>query len=583
MKKVYFLICLLFLPFSVSAQQYEITNYYIDVVVNENNIYSIEEYYNLSFIETSEFTRTIQLRPKVHLSNGKFISYAAKVTDLKTNESVKEKESSKNYKVTFPISSIGTIKAISIGYKYNMGKDLDDNYDIASIRISDGSFEVPEYTVSFSVTLPCTVEKEYIKFYQNGTEVDESKIDYTVMGTHIDGTMSDKIDIGDIVELQVLLPEGTFKNIVRTNSRMCYFWPIAPILTAILSFIMVKKFKRKKLKRIENPFAIANEFDSVEMAYLYKGKINATDFISLIFKLANDGYISLKNFGSKDNVSFKIKKEKEYDKDNAAQKILFDGLFQNREEVDIHDIEGVFYPYYTDAKRTLQNKQNETKLFYKTNKLKKLLRIGIYLELLFLQIKPLYNLLDSYVFGIIASIIISAILIFAYQPKNKFLKYILLTVSGVIFLLEGYALFEVKLDFYMYCIAFVLSEITLLLESIIPIRTIYGAQKHYEVDTFKLELASMLDETFNMKTKENENYFFGMIPYTIVFDLTRWWFERFGSTVSNAPKWYESSESFTSDKLLEFIEAVVLQLAIPIQTSRMYSDELLQQAPNKLL
>lgn len=583
MKKIYFFLCLLFLPFGASAKQYSITNYYIDVTVNDNNIYNITEYYNLLFVEDAEFSRTIQLRPQVYLSNDKFISYVAEVENVTASESISVKKNSKTYSVIFPKSSANTSKAISIGYQYNMGNDIDDNYDIVSVNIADGTIETITDISAFSITLPCLIEKENVKFYINGKQLDEDKIDYTILGNYIDGTINYQINTGDIITIQILLPENTFQNIIRTDNSISYFLIIIPIIMLIFGLLALKKYKRQKIKRAEDPLAIAKVFDSVEMAYLYKGEINAVDLLSLLFKLANDGYISLKNYGSKDNIYFKVKKEKEYDKDNAAQKILFDGLFQNREEVEIRDIEGVFYPYYIDAKRTLQNKRNKTKLFYMSNKIKILLRIGIYIGLMLLQIKPLYNLFDSYVFGTIASVITSTILVAAYQQKNKFIKYILLAISGTIIAIEGYALVDFKLDFCMYCIAIILSEMTLIIESLIPHRTIYGTQIYYEVDTFKMELASMTNQVFDVKTRENSNYFFDMIPYTIVFDLTSWWFERFGNKIDIIPSWYQSSETYTSEKLLEFTREVIMQLAVPVQTNRMYTDELLNQAQNKLL
>ena len=583
MKKLYFLLCLLLFPLSVSAQQYSITNYYIDVTVNENNIYDITEYYNLLFIEDSEFSRTIQLRPKVHLSNGKFITYVTEVSNVASSETTFVKKTSKIYNVTFPKSTNNTNKAISLEYQYNMGNDLDDTYDVVFVNIADGTIETITDTSTFSVTLPCVIEKENIKFYQNGEQLDDSKVDYVILGNHIEGTINYKINQGDTIAIQILLPENTFQNIVRTDSNTSYFLIIVPIIMLVCGLLALKKYKKQKIQRVENPFEIEKVFDSVEMAYLYKGEVNAADLLSLLFKLANDGYISLKNFGSKDKVTFKVKKEREYDKDNAAQKILFDGLFQNKEEVDIHGIEGVFYPYYIDAKRTLQNDRNKSKVFYMSKKIKILLRIGIYIGLTLLQIKPLYNLFDSYVFGIIASVISSAILVVTYQPKSNLIKYILLALSGIIIAIEGYALLDFKLDFCIYCIAMILLEMTLIIESLIPLRTIYGNQIYYEIDAFRLELASMSDETFDEKMRENPNYFFDMIPYTIVFDLTSWWFERFQNKVNTIPSWYQSSETYDKEKLLEFIKEVIIQLAIPIQTNRMYTDELLNQAQNKLL
>lgn len=587
MKKIKYLIllCLVCFPFSVAAQQYEITNYHIDVTVNENNIYNVSEYYNVMFVEKGSFVRKISLRPEIHLSNGKFITYITKVMNFNSSEKSTIKENSKTYEVTIPESYVNASETIFLSYDYNMGDDLDNENDIVFINILDGTFVPLKDGTSFVVTLPSTVEKEDISFYVNGSKVtNEETITYSVTDNYIEGSINYDIEIGDTVAIQAILPNHYFKEAVSNENSTNYLLLIIPIITFIVSLRLTNKYKKQKPKIIEDIFAISNSFDSVEMAYLYKGKINSVDLISLIFKLANDGYILFKNYGSKDNVTFKIKKIKEYDKDNAAQKIVFDGLFQNKEEIDIRDIEGVFYPYYVDARRTLENSKNKDKLFYRhAKKLKVVILLLSYMSFVLLHINPLYNLLDSYVFATILAVILSMICVISFQFKNKILRVLLPIISAIIFAVNFYVLLDFRMNLIIYSTGFILSAITLYIESIIPIRTPYGSQIHYEIDSFRLGLASMSDETFELMIEANSNYFFDMIPYMIIFDLTGWWFNRFASKIITPPTWYESSEVYTQEKILEFIKEAIYQLTVSVQTNRMYTDELLNQAPNKLL
>jgi len=587
MKKIKYLIllCLVCFPFSVAAQQYEITNYHIDVTVNENNIYNISEYYNVMFVEKANFSRKISLRPKIHLSDGKFITYITKVMNFDSSKKSTIKENSKTYEATIPESYVNTSETLFLSYDYNMGNDLDDENDIVFVNILDGTFVPLKDGISFVITLPTTVDAGDISFYVNESKVTKEEIiTYSVTDNYIEGTINYDVELGDIVAIQVLLPNGYFKEVISNENSTNYLLLIMPIITFVISLLLINKYKKQKPQIIEDIFAISNSFDSVETAYLYKGKINSVDLISLIFKLANDGYILFKNYGSKDNVTFKIKKIKEYDKDNAAQKIVFDGLFQNKEEIDIRDIEGVFYPYYVDARRTLENSKNKDKLFYRyAKKLKVVVLLLSYISLILLHISPLYNLLDSYVFATILAVILSMICVISFQFKNKILKYILPAISMIIFIVNFYALLDFRTNLMIYVTGFVLTTITLYIGSILPIRTPYGSKIYYEIDSFRLGLASMPDETFEKMLEVNPNYFFDMIPYMIIFDLTGWWFNRFASKITTSPSWYESSELYTQEKILEFIEEAIYQLTVSVQTNRMYTDELLNQAPNKLL
>ena len=197
------------------------------------------------------------------------------------------------------------------------------------------------------------------------------------------------------------------------------------------------------------------------------------------------------------------------------------------------------------------------------------------------MLRPLYNLLNSYVFATVIDIALSLISIVAYKQNKNVYKTLIFALKLVILLLGCYLLIGYGLNLVIYIIGIVLSEISLYIESVIPIRTIYGNQKLYEVESFRYELASMNDELFEEKIKENNNYFYDMIPYTLVFDLSSWWFNRFSNKINEMPTWYSSSEKYSHEKLKEFINTLLEELTIPIQTTKIYSDELLHQAPNK--
>ncbi len=585
MKKIRILIFmfLLLFPNSVFATEYSVTNYYVSVNVNENNVYDITENYNIIFFENSSFKRKISLRPKVYLTDGKYISYITEVNNMNAKDSTKTSKNSKYYEVSFPENGANKSKSYDLKYSYNMGEDLDSRNDIIFFNINDGSNEVISESISFLVTVPTEISKEDIKFLKDGKEISNPmELTYQLLDKNtVQGTINTPISKDTIYSIQIKLPNGYFGNVSRTSSMANILLLIIPIIAFAVSIYLTKKYKHEKLQISENILSLPNEFDSAEMAYLYKGEIKAKDLFTLVVKLANDGYISIKNFTS----HFKIKKEKEYDKDNAAQKIIFDGLFQNKSEIDIKDVEGVFYPYYTDACRTLQNRKNNLRLFYQlVTKSKKMLLLVIYLGFSFLHIKPLYNLLDSYVFATVIGLGLSFLFTLVYKQKNKYLKYSMLGLLAVIFIVECYLLLDFKLNLVIYIIGIILLEIGLYMEDTIPVRTIYGAQKYNEIDLFRLELTGMSDQTFEEKTKENPNYFYEMIPYVLIFGINGWWFNKFSSKVESPPKWYESSEKFDHEKLNEFLEKeIVKKLSISSQATKIYADELLHQAPNKKL
>lgn len=576
-------LCLLFLPLSISAMEYNITNYYIHANVNKNNVYDITEYYNVFFLEKTNFKREIVLRPKVYLSDGKFISYITEVNDIDSDDLVSTSSNSKKYLIKFNDAQPNTSSQYILSYKYNMGSDLDSDKDIVFLNIVDGTLDIIADATSFTLMLPDEINKDQkVMFFKNGKEINDL-VEYKINDNKIEGSIHSKINLKDVISVQIRLQDGYFVGVKKTDSNTSYLLLLLPIISLIGGIVALRKYK-KSIKDNDDIVDVSSLFDSVEVAYLYKGKLTVPDFASLIFHLANDGYISLKNYGSKENVYFKIKKVKEYDKDNAAEKIMFDGLFQNSDEIEAHDINGIFRPYYIDAKKTLQNKKNKKRLFYTlAKKWKVLLLMGSYIGVFLLQIKPLYNIIGSYVYATIISIGLSIIIINLYKPKNKLIKYVMILISIIIIILETYSLIDFKLNLWIYCIGVILVLLSLFIENKIPIRTVYGDKIFNSIELFRLDILSMQDETFDMKIKANSNYFFDMIPYMLVFDLHSWWFNKFGKRVSDQPAWYESSELYTIEKLDEFIQEVVMQLIVPMQSMNAYEDELLHQAPNKLL
>ena len=590
-KYLFLLLYLVFFPYRVSASSYDVTNYYMDITIDENNIYNISEYYNIMFDKKANFTRNISLRPKVYLTNNEFITYVTQVDKLDVSEEFSVTQNKNDYEVKTLEKYEDLGKSISVTYSYNMGQDLDEKRDVVFISILDGSFTPVTNEVSFSIILPTPTEKENVSFYIDGVKVkDEESIVYYVTDNHIEGTITREFKKGEVISIQVSLPNGTFKNTISNEKKVSnenkaiYLLLLIPFITFVISFLINKKYKKEKTHPVEDVYQITNNFDSAEVAYLLKGSINSRDIVSIIFKLANDGYVSFKNYESEDNIIFKIKKQKEYDKDNAVQKIVFDGLFQNKEEVGIEDIEGTFYQYYIDAKRTLENVKNDKKLFYKNiDKIKKAI-IGIsYVGVVLLQLTPLYNLLNSYVFATIISVVISVLFVLLLKIKNKIIKYILLVISLCIIVVEIYALLDLKTNLIIYIAGIILTALTLVIELLIPTRTIYGNQIKYEIDLFRLGLLSMSDDKFKEKVSNNSNYFFEMIPYMIIFDLNGWWFDRFIDQMETKIPWYESSELYTKENIKEFIEEIIHQFSIAIQVNKTSTDELLNQAPNKLL
>lgn len=570
-----FFLLLLFIPNSISARSYDITNRYVEVEISDNNVYSITEYYNVYFKDNGSFRKIIPKQIFAYNNSGKKIPYITEISDITSENKINISKTKKYDELTFESMVIDSNITYLLSYNYNMGKDLDKNNDIVLINLTD-EYNKNIDLINFSIRFKQAVEIKDVEFYIDGKKA-ENMISYSSISNIITGDISSDVSLDKNIALQIILEDGYFKNEVSTTSYIYLLYLVFPIILFIITIILLKKYVIKQKIEID-----IKKFDSLEVAYLYNGKLRILDVMSLILHLANDGYIKIKNYGIGEQVNYKLIKVREYDKDNAGQKILFDGLFQNKDEIDAADVNGIFYPYLEDIRQIIENKKNSKKLFYNGTKKKKTI-INIFALILFtiVEMNALSYLLNSYILSIPISIVIS-VLIYILLKSDKF-KYILYLFMLIVLAVSIYGLWYFKISLSIYFINYLLCSAVLILNKRIPVRTLYGITVLKQIEQFKNKLVKMSENDFRTYTEENPNYFYEMIPYAIIFGIDRYWITTIGKYINVPPSFYESSESYTNEKLANCLENVFASLSIPMQSIRKDNDELLNQAPNKLL
>ncbi len=349
----------MFLPTCALAKDYNITNLYIEAEIDENNIYNITEYYNVYFDAASSFKRKIPLQQTVLSEKNKKLKYAPTVSDIKIDGKYTVNNTSKNREIVFEREDSDTNTTYLLNYKYNMGRDLDNKSDIVYLSFMDSDNASKIEQMSFSVTVKDASNLKNIKFYSGNVDVTD-KIDYQVSNDIINGIVNTKTLKGNVLSLRVVLDQGYFKDTMTTTSYLKVSYIIFSIIVLVSTFMLYKK-KYHERKKIDVDI---DDLTSLECAYLFNGKMRMVDVVSLIFTLSCEGYITIKNYGSGEKSEYKLIKVKEYDGINAGKKIVFDGIFQNKDEVDATSINGIFLPYLEDLRQIVESKKNRLKLFY---------------------------------------------------------------------------------------------------------------------------------------------------------------------------------------------------------------------------
>ena len=577
-KLILLILALMFLPTCALAKDYNITNLYIEAEIDENNIYNITEYYNVYFDAASSFKRKIPLQQTVLSEKNKKLKYAPTVSDIKIDGKYTVNNTSKNREIVFEREDSDTNTTYLLNYKYNMGRDLDNKSDIVYLSFMDSDNTSKIEQMSFSVTVKDASDLKNIKFYSGNVDITD-KIDYQVSNDVINGIVNTKVLKGNVLSLRVVLEQGYFKDTMTTTSYLKVSYIIFSIIVLVSTFMLYKKYHERKKIDVD-----IDDLTSLECAYLFNGKMRMVDVVSLIFTLSCEGYITIKNYGSGEKSEYKLIKVKEYDGINAGKKIVFDGIFQNKDEVDATSINGIFLPYLEDLRQIVESKKNRLKLFYPNIKKKKNILLSlIALAFTVSQIDMLYYLGETYLFAFSISIFLGIILyVLLFKLHGKYFNfiyalYIVLTILGI------YALLNFKINLIIYLINNVLFVLITYFYQNILLRTPYGSAAYDKVSDLKHRLmTSNLNET-KENIEKDSNYVYNMIPYAVTFGVTKWWLTSRSEYIKEKPFWYTSSEPYTPEKLSYCIDKIVATLTICMQTDSSDTDELLHQAPNKLL
>lgn len=168
-----------------------------------------------------------------------------------------------------------------------------------------------------------------------------------------------------------------------------------PILFLIISILIWYEYGRDDKVTETVEFYPPKGLNSLDVGYLYKGEATRKDVMSLLVYLANKGYIKIIKLDKKSAFSqssnFKITKLKEYDGNNANERLFLDGLFNKKRasafkskatknleqeisvqdedealnEVTETDLYGTFFTTVTKILFNINNKENKNRVFEK--------------------------------------------------------------------------------------------------------------------------------------------------------------------------------------------------------------------------
>lgn len=495
---------LFFLLFSMlfGDQGYVIKNYNVDVLISEKNDYKITEEIEVDFLEPR--------RGIYRIIPEKFNGKTIEVSDVRTNVETYMKDEGDYLYLRFgnPNKYLTGIKIYKLMYNYNIGWDRIKNYDEVYYNLIGNDWDTTIENLEFSITLPKKFDPSKLNFTVGKYgSVDKANLTWKVTGNTITGKILKPLAPKEAVTIALVLPEGYFD----TTSEKYKIYIARTILNVILFLIpLIVYFIRNKYIKDQSvvetvEFYPPEGMTPTELGYYIDGIVNNKDMTSLIFYWANKGYLKIiehkeKNLFAKTDYEIvrlvdRIESKKDY------EVYLFNALFAYSiaGSIKVSILKNRFYKHIEQAKEifytdlVLENKELYTA---------KSMRIS--------------NLIRSFPLLIIASIIFY----FVYTNETN------IYVIGI----------EIILG--MLAIIIILS-----LASSVKERTEFAQNILGRILGFKRFLITAEKSKLEMLLEENPEYFYNILPYTIVLNVSNKWAEKFADLAVKPPEWYSTTGS----------------------------------------
>ncbi|MBQ6860261.1 MAG: DUF2207 domain-containing protein [Clostridia bacterium] len=575
MKKFLFLLTVLMCSMfsSVFAADYYIEEYNVYVTVNEDNVLNIEEEITTMFeVPKHGIIRKIPLKNEVVRNDGSSEKNNVAIKNINVKGADYTVSSSGGYK-SIKIGSASTTltgkKTYIITYDYELPRDKNKNFDELYFNIIGTEWDTYINKVNFTINMPKEFDKTKVGFSLGAKGiVGNNNMTYTVRGTTIGGSVNQVLKAGEGLTIRLELEDKYFDApAVRIDGTV--FFKI--VVIAFCTFIVYTIWYRhgRDIQTVDTvEFYPPEGYNSAELGFLYRGYSNDMDVISLLIYLANKGYIKINDEKQKSLFtsvnSYSIEKIKDYDGDNASEKMFMDLLFANSNTVSKTTFERYLTSISYKVRSTIDNKENKKNIIVKSAFSRNLLIVAFIIFVIF------YSIL-----GVIASesswgeaFTIGFLMLFYTPfwiagfkiPGTMKIFWLGFTGFHMTAMLGGFGAWRMFASFENAILSIVgLSSIATMFICLMNMskRTSYGAHILGKIKGFKrfLEVAEK-DRILNL-INDNPNYVFDILPYMYVLGVSDEYIKQFESFVSESPEWYNSNDSFNTLHFAHFMNDMV--------------------------
>lgn len=559
------------------ADGFTINAYNIILDVGEDNIVDVTEEITVNWYEAGhhgiykfvptwlEYTgangKTIKRKSNIY--NFRAVGEQYSVSNVgKDKERIKIGSPSK----TVPIG----LYTYTIKYTYDMGEDPFENFDEFIFHAYGDFWGTRINNATIQINLPTTFNANNIKFYADKYREKDitSYVDYFIEGNTIYATISNNYKLNTSLTVDIELPEGYFVGCSNNYGTTSLTISIIVIIGTVITLILWIKFGKDNEKEPQTvEFYPPENLDAAQVGYIYGKQTGKKLTIALIVQLASKGYIRIEESEDKTyqtiynlNITkqqldklkneklrtIKIAKAKEIDDTlNHKEKIWMKYLFKNGNSKDVMAAFDEFYKksnsliergYITVISDKEENANEAILNEYEEKKLPTLTETEeiVYNQLFRLVPEKTDISLDTnfyLTFDKVSKCLeknLKKEINDSVSSKIKILAWIWSIIAVILSLISYFAIPDLSPRLsILYSNSFICAGISIFLAIIMGRKTPYGERLTAQVLGFRDFLEKVEKPQLEQMVEKNPNYFYDILPYTYVLNVSKKWIEKF--------------------------------------------------------
>ena len=573
---------------SHAASNFRITDYDIDMTVNEDDTYLIHETIQVEFTAPSHgIYYVIPLKTDLYRDKQRSVYYA-KVKDFELISGQPYKNQSSNgeahYKIGDPDKYADTETTYELQYLYDTRGDHLNHGDEVYQNLVGTSWEAQSIDhVSFRVTFPKDIDMEKVGIKLG---YGDERIPFETEGNTVVYGETDADTLGGLT-IRAVLPDGYFTRQAKSNNVPFY------VLIALLTLLAGAGIVLWRKYGVDPPIIEPVEFyppenlSAPEIGYLDEGVVKGDHVVSILLSLADKGYVKIveshetkgKVF-KREKTEYKIVKLKDYDGNVIGEREFMSGLFKGgRKSVKTEDLTNSFYKTVDSISGKIEKKYEGKLKDKKASDIADYMRlVGFFGMIALVVVSRLSNGSPFIEDGdLILSLILTVICVVLpiagftgiegriNAVKHGF-KGVLIICASVISILIGFGIaymFDVCIadQVFWYAVGLVMLQVIYIVAALCERKSDYYAKVLGEIRGYKNFLKTAEKDRLEALAEEDHDFFYKTLAFAFALGVTSVFAKKFSSLAVKPPEWFESdsmgSDTFTTMYMMNSISSMM--------------------------